>query len=394
MAHLTKILPARRKATPAVTARPLASPLLRRLIDRIDSAPLFAHSYSHHLNLRLERRTPFDLLEFASTHGLAGLNIHVEDGEAQSLLWMGKPARLRFARDAADRGLKLHIETSATLPAHIEIAASIARDVEAESIRCYPRYEGLVSDILAQTIDDLRQLSAVDPERRFRFTLEQHEDLKSHELVHIVREVGDPRLTLLFDFGNMINACERPEEALDAMSPLITEVHIKDVRIEPDRGGWAHRACRSGEGDLDFPGLLQKLLLLGADEPQVKALALEEENGMYAPAYRFPNEESDPFIPGRAPSTTELSEDEPEAQRLERERDEANRQVDYVRSVLADLRSSAVRELERRVAAGTAHTVPDIPKNGSGLIPGAEQHLAPAGESGRPADSHRTAIRK
>lgn len=370
MAPVTEPLPARRKATPAATVRPLTPELLHRLIARIDKAPLFAHAYSHHLNLRLEHRTPFDLLDFASAHRLLGLKLHVEDGEAHSLLWMGKRERLRFGKEAAERGLKLHIETSATVLAHLEIAASIAKDVGAESIRCYPRYEGPVSDILAQTIDDLRQLSAIDPEDRFRFTLEQHEDLKSHELVHIVRQVGDPRLTLLFDFGNMINACEEPEEALRVMAPLITEVHIKDVRIEPDRGGFAHRACRSGEGDLDFHTLLRDLLLLGANQPQVTALALEEENGMYAPAYRFPNEESDPFIPGRAPSSTEFTGDEPWDQRLERERDEAGQQVDYVRQVLADLRRAAVCELERRNTA----------KNGGGLMPVTEQHLISAGK--------------
>jgi len=47
------------------------------------------------------------------------------------------------------------------------------------------------------------------------------------------------------------------------MAPYVTDVHIKDAKIVPDRGGFAHRACRSGEGDVDFTGLLTTLLLLG-----------------------------------------------------------------------------------------------------------------------------------
>ena len=199
-----------------------------------------------------------------------------------------------------------------------------------------------MSEIMRRTIADLKVIPELDPDRRFRFTLEQHEDLKSSELVEIVRAVGNPLLSLLFDFGNMTNAFERPEEALAIQAPWITEVHVKDVKILNDRGGWAHLACRSGEGDINFHALLRDLLLLGEREPQVTAIALEEENGMYAPAYRFPDEPADPFIPARAASLTDLPDGESPANRLSRERREAAEQVAYVRKVLAELRALAV----------------------------------------------------
>ena len=319
---------------------------LRRLIARIDAAPLFAHAYSHHLNLRFGGARPHDLLEFAAAHGLCGLKIHVEDGEAHSLLRMDGAARQAFGATAAALGLTLHVETSSTARAELADAIAIAADIDARSVRSYPRYEGRVSEIIAQTIADLKLIPELDPDRRFRFTLEQHEDLKSCELVEIVRAVGNPLLTLLFDFGNMTNAFERPEEALEIQSPWITEVHVKDVKILDDRGGWAHLACRSGEGDISFHALLRDLLLLGEREAQVTAIALEEENGMYAPAYRFPDEPADPFIPARAASVTDLPEDESLAERLSRERREAAEQVVYVRKVLAELRALAAAEIK------------------------------------------------
>lgn len=317
------------------------APTLRRLIERIDRAPLFAHSYAFHLNLRFGTTTPSDVLGFAGQHGLAGLKIHVEDGEARSLLHMDHVVRARFGRLALQRGLQIHIETSSTASHDLETAVAIARDVGATSIRCYPRYEGRVSEIIRKTIEDLQRLRILDPAGQFLFTLEQHEDLKSHELVQIVRAVGNPRLSLLFDFGNMTNAYESPETALVAMAPLVTEVHVKDVRILEDRGGWAHQACRSGEGDINFPLLLTMLLLLGDDVPQVTAIGLEEEVGMYAPAYRFPDETDDPFIPTRDASTTLLPEGEALQDRLERERSDAARQVGYVRMILGGLRARA-----------------------------------------------------
>lgn len=351
-----QILPVWKKSDPAELVAGLEAETLGQLVTRIDRIPLFAHSYAYHLNLRFGTVAPRDLLRFASDHNLAGLKIHVEDGEGRSLLKMGKAHRLSFAAMAAERGLKLHVETSSTDRQHLETATEIGRDISAESIRCYPRYEGRVSDIVQRTVADLKALATIDPEGRFRFTLEQHEDLKSRELVRIVEAVGNPRLSLLFDFGNMTNAFERPEEALQIMAPLVTEVHIKDVKVKADRGGWAHLACRSGEGDIDFARLLLNLLLLGKDEPQVVAFALEEEDGMYAPAYRFPDEEDDPFIPGREPSSTELPVGEALDRRLARERDEAVCQVGYVRSVLVGLKQAAMLELDTRAAAAARKT--------------------------------------
>jgi sugar phosphate isomerase/epimerase len=161
---------------------------------------------------------------------------------------MGAAERSRVGRHAANLGLKVHLETSSTRRDDLAEAVEIARQVDSETVRCYPRYAGHVSEVMRQVIADLRALPELDPDRRFRFLLEQHEDLKSTELVRIVETLHNPRLSLLFDFGNMVNAYERPEEALAVMAPHVTEVHIKDIKIVPDRGGWGHLACKSGTG--------------------------------------------------------------------------------------------------------------------------------------------------
>ncbi len=314
-----------------------------RLIARIREVRLFAHAYSWHLNFRFGDATPVDLLRFAHLHGMAGVKIHVEDGEERSLL-RAPDSRAAFGRLAQSLDLEVHVETSATDEATLRAAVTVARETGATSVRCYPRYPGPVSQIIAQTIRDLRLLPQLDPDGLLDFLLEQHEDLKSHELVHILQAVQHPRLTLLFDFANMINACETPEVALSNMAHYVTDVHIKDARIVPDRGGFAHRACRSGEGDIDFRGLLTALLLLG-DEPQVRAFGCEEENEMFAPAYRFPNDPPDPIIPPRDPSTTEVTLGEDMPSRLARERAEAVAQISYVRQILADICAQARKAL-------------------------------------------------
>lgn len=309
------------------------------LIDRIEEVRLFAHAYSWHLNFRFGDATPADFLRFADFHQMAGVKIHVEDGEERSLLHAPQ-SRAAFGLLADVLDLEVHIETSATDEATLRAAIKVAQDTGATSVRCYPRYAGPVSQIIAQTIHDLRLLTQLDPDGRLDFLLEQHEDLKSDELVQIVQAVQNPRLTLLFDFANMINAFETPEAALAKMAPYVTDVHIKDAKIVPDRGGFAHMACRSGEGDIDFKGLLTTLLLLG-DEPQVRAFGCEEENEMFAPAYRFPSDPADPIIPMREASTTPLTAGEDLPARLDREKAEAAAQIAYIRKILSEVSTQA-----------------------------------------------------
>jgi sugar phosphate isomerase/epimerase len=194
---------------------------------------------------------------------------------------------------------------------------------------------------VAWTIDDLRKLPQYDTEGRLRVTLEQHEDLKSDELVHIVNAVANPNLSLLFDFANMVNAYERPLDALARQAQHITEVHVKDCLIQADRGGWAHLACASGQGHLPMHAMLVELLLLGADKPRVRDFGLEE--GYFAPALRWPGQGEGPFIAARTESFTEVGSSNLDI-RLRREAAAAAEQVRTIRAMLDEIATEARRK--------------------------------------------------
>jgi sugar phosphate isomerase/epimerase len=271
------------------------------------------------------------------------VQIHVEDGEGASLAAMTGAELAAFGAEARRLGLAVHVETSSTEPADLARTVAIAHATGAAAMRCYPRYQGRVSQIISRCIADLRGLAALDPEGRLRFTLEQHEDLTSAELVQIVEAVGNPRLGLLFDFGNMVNAGETPLAALAAQGRWVREVHVKDCLVVPDRGGWAHRACLSGEGHLPMRGLLVGLLLLGDEAPQVRAFGLEEEEDYFAPALRFPNEGPDPHIPARSASFTDPGPGDLAA-RLRREVEAAERQLGVMRAMLDEIATEAGKQ--------------------------------------------------
>ena len=68
-----------------------------RLAARARSAPLFAHAYAFHLNMRFGGMTPLQLAGFAVAQGLCGLKLHVDDGEHASLSRMDDDALAAFA---------------------------------------------------------------------------------------------------------------------------------------------------------------------------------------------------------------------------------------------------------------------------------------------------------
>lgn len=86
----------------------------RKILQRVDTLPLYLHAYAFHLNMRLERVLPADLLDIASENNLRGVKIHVLDGERFSLGNMDDKELSAFGDKARRLNLDIHIETSAS----------------------------------------------------------------------------------------------------------------------------------------------------------------------------------------------------------------------------------------------------------------------------------------
>ncbi|WP_434586966.1 sugar phosphate isomerase/epimerase family protein [Klebsiella sp. R390] len=312
-----------------------------KILARVDNLPLYLHAYAYHFNMRLERILPGDLLDIAHENHLRGVKIHVLDGETRSLGNMNDIELAEFAEKAKQLQLDVHIETSASDQQAIDHATRIALKTGATSVRFYPRYEGHLQDVLPKINLDIQYIKDRYQDSGLTFTLEQHEDLKSHELVALIEQSGMSSLSLLFDFANMINANEHPLNALETMSPFITQVHIKDALIINEDNGLGHQACSSGQGDMPFKDLLTRLICLGDEQPQVMAYGLEEEVDYYAPAFRFADEGDNPWIPWREMSETPLPDAALLEARLVKEKADAIRQLEFVRTTLQQIKSEA-----------------------------------------------------
>ncbi|WP_433735607.1 sugar phosphate isomerase/epimerase family protein [Pseudomonas putida] len=321
----------------------LTDALARRLLQRLGQLRLFAHAYPLLTNLTHGRVTPADLLDFAYRHELQGLSLHLLDGEENSLSQMSSTQLQAFADKAQALGLDVHLEISSTRKKDVDQVIAIARALGVRNIRVYSRYEGTLSQVMDVIETDLRYLAQQADEHDLYFDFEQHEELKSGEIAQLLNRLNHPRLHALFDFGNMINACEQPLQALRNLAPHIRQTHLKGVRIVPEQNGFGHYGVLQGSDEDDLPGarMLFELLMLGETTPQVIAFILEQENHYVAPAFRQSLEADDPFIAYREMSETPL----PNGYSLERmladEHRWANNQVAWVRGVLAELRTLA-----------------------------------------------------
>jgi sugar phosphate isomerase/epimerase len=93
-------------------------------------------------------------------------------------------------------------------------------------------------------------------------------------VVTALLEAVGPPLTLTWDVGNWLMAGEDPLVALDRLAPRVAHVHLKDWRVEPDRGtpdqegflgldGQRYCSVALGAGLVDLAGAIQRLARLG-----------------------------------------------------------------------------------------------------------------------------------
>lgn len=324
------------------TAAPeLTMQLATRLLERVNNVKLYAHSYAFVLNFTYGSFDIYGLLDFAHQEGLAGISIHIDSGGPTSLRNMSQTELSEVQDRATSLGLGMHLELSTTAREDINCVVDIARRLAVNTIRIYLRYGGRVSSIIERGLADLQEIAKLAKLYDLHFVLEQHEDLKSCELVDIIQRIDSPRVQLLFDFGNMINACEEPLEALHTMAPCIRHVHLKGVKKVSEGLGFAHHGAAEGEDDLPQMMMIFVLLLLGEQESQIKIFSLEQVIGYYAPAYRSKNEEADPVIPTRGASRTILDPTVSLSQCLLDEKRNSCKQLLFVRRALEQFKTIA-----------------------------------------------------
>lgn len=210
----------------------------------------------------------FDAIAFADLarrHGLQGISLSLNDANYRHLGGRDTARMDRLRDHLGAHGLSLEVDTSGTAPAHMRAMLAVAARMGADTLRTYTRHAGSPEEMLAATRDDLAQVVGEAERLGVTIVLENHEDFTGPELARIVEGVGDPRLKVLYDYGNSQMVLEDPDAALDAVLPHVHSVHVKDhvmIRAE-DAGQLTVAGVPMGDGNLPIARLTERLLAQG-----------------------------------------------------------------------------------------------------------------------------------
>jgi sugar phosphate isomerase/epimerase len=109
---------------------------------------------------------------------------------------------------------------------------------------------------IAPLVPLLREACAGAAAFGLTLALENHADLRAHELEDLLERVGDERLRVCFDTANALRVGDDPAAAATRLAPAIAVLHVKDCA-----SGWDDRVAgpvsvAPGEGVIDLAAIL------------------------------------------------------------------------------------------------------------------------------------------
>lgn len=219
------------------------------------------HSYSFRFHfLYQDDFDIFHFIELAAEQGFSGVNISANGPGYRHLGGTTAPHFDQVRQALLNHCLNAELDTSDTRPEHLKQMLQVADAIGAQQLRVYTRYQGEKETIIAQTIRDLTDVASLADTLGINIVLENHEDFTGGEIRHILNQVNQPRIRALFDYGNSQMLREDPFQALEAMQPYVTAVHMKDhLILRQDNRLWV-QGVALGQGNLPIIPLTQKLL--------------------------------------------------------------------------------------------------------------------------------------
>lgn len=244
---------------------------------------LYLHTFS--LRFHLAYKAGFDVFAFidrAANEGFAGVCISANDANYRHL--GGKePWRLAPIKERLEyQKLRCDMDTSSTKPEHLIRKLKIAKAIGAQQLRTYTRYTGKMSEIIEQTIKDLKEVAPVAQDLGVRVLLENHETFTGNNIVQILKAVNSPWVRALYDYGNSQMVLEDPLDCLAVMAPYAMSAHLKDhvmIRAEDSPDGCLRvLGVPIGDGHLPIIDITKKLLETGCHR-----IVFENSYGYHAP---------------------------------------------------------------------------------------------------------------
>ncbi|MFB7993311.1 sugar phosphate isomerase/epimerase family protein [Streptomyces sp. NPDC056002] len=110
-----------------------------------------------------------------------------------------------------------------------------------------------------------------------RLNLKTHEDLSSHEVLHLVESCGPDVVGVSLDVSNLVVRGEDPAAATERLAPHIHQTHLEDVALYFVERGLRRKLRPCGAGVLDWRRILSTLL----ERSPAERLTLEQHLGQF-----------------------------------------------------------------------------------------------------------------
>jgi sugar phosphate isomerase/epimerase len=118
------------------------------------------------------------------------------------------------------------------------------------------------SERIASIRADLAELAPAAADQGVTVAMENHQDLRSAELMDLAEEAGD-NVGITLDCGNAFPVAESPMAFARTVAPRVHHVHLKDYRVQFTDEGFRLVRCAIGDGAVPFREIFDLLLADG-----------------------------------------------------------------------------------------------------------------------------------
>jgi len=168
---------------------------------------------------------------------------------------------LKDIRATADSlGIALELGTKGIRPEHLRKFLGIAGILGAPLLRTMfnvPGHTPSAEEAAAIFTEVLPEFEAAG----VKIAVETYEQVPTSRILDVIRRVDSPYLGICSDPANTVAALELPRDVIDAVTPHVLNMHIKDFAFSRKEGwvGFTYSGAPLGEGLLDYDYMAGKL---------------------------------------------------------------------------------------------------------------------------------------
>lgn len=211
---------------------------------------LDSFSYRVHLADTETSRDVFWFIDRAVELGLDGCQF-----DPMHLDGWREPLVRQIAAACERRGLYLELGSGGFVYDHLAPRLELAAEVGARAMRTFitgerhRESEQRLNEMIQLAIENFKRLAENAERLGVPVALENHEDLTSTEIIHILDAVDSPYIRALIDTGNGLPLGEDPLDCVGALIPYAAATHFKDWKVRIQDGLPIREGCPLGHGD-------------------------------------------------------------------------------------------------------------------------------------------------